>query len=239
MTTKPDHRGTVHGRKAALPASRGFARPELVPYITRWSEEREASMPVVARRNGRGIAYADERSYDRDANGVLWTRTPSQPGRGRPEYGSVHSLRQRLAMGGLLCQICGKPAARNRDGVLWLLDAEAEDPELWQGEEHTTHPPVCLPCAAQSTAACPHLRRRYVALRVRAFALSGVHGALYQRGETVPVRVDVTGLRFGDPRMPWMRGGQLVMHLSDFTKTDLQNEAGSGEMAEISSGRPG
>ncbi|MYZ40125.1 MULTISPECIES: hypothetical protein [unclassified Streptomyces] len=46
---------------------------------------------------------------------------PSQPGRGRPEYGSVHSLRQRLAMGGLLCQICGKPADRNRDRVLWLL----------------------------------------------------------------------------------------------------------------------
>ncbi|WP_233580407.1 hypothetical protein [Streptomyces triticirhizae] len=85
-----------------------------VPYISRWTGEQPTAARVVA-RNGR-LAYADERSYDRDTGGVLWRRVPSTPGKGNPEFGAVHPLRQRLALAGLLCQVCGSPADRTEDG---------------------------------------------------------------------------------------------------------------------------
>jgi hypothetical protein len=211
------------GEVGALRAVAG--RSDGVPYITRWSAEKAAATPVIRRRRGTGIAYADERSYDRDEHGVLWTRAPSQPGRGRPQYGSVHSLRQRLAMSGLLCQICGRPADRTSNGVLWLLDAGRDDPTLWKGRERTVHPPVCMSCAVRSASACPHLRRAHIVLRVHAFAPSGVHGALYAPGAAAPQAVEATNLSFGDPRMPWMRASQLVMRLSEFTVVDLKQDA--------------
>ncbi|WP_226961832.1 MULTISPECIES: hypothetical protein [Streptomyces] len=136
-----------------------------VPYITQWSGEQNAAMPVVTRR-GR-LAYADERSYDRDIGGVLWRRVPSTPGKGKPDFGAVHPLRQRLAMAGLLCQVCGGPADRNEDGVLWLMGEASGNPGDWPQGLETAHPPVCLPCATLSVRACPHLRQLFVALRVR------------------------------------------------------------------------
>jgi hypothetical protein len=86
--------------------------------VTLWSGERDGAMPVVWRRRGRGIGYADERSYDRDGEGVLWSRVASQPGRGKPLLGKVHSLRQRVAMAQLRCQVCGGPADRTAAGLL-------------------------------------------------------------------------------------------------------------------------
>ena len=65
-----------------------------VPYITQWTGERPAATPVVA-RHGR-LAYADERLFDRDGDGVLWRRVPSTPGKGKPEFSAVHPLRQRV-----------------------------------------------------------------------------------------------------------------------------------------------
>jgi hypothetical protein len=180
-------------------------------------------MPLVVRRGGRGIAYADERSFDRDADGVLWTRTAAQPGRGEPEFGKVHSLRQRLCMSGLLCQVCGRPADRNADGVLWLVDAHPG--ELQHGQEPTAHPPVCLPCGQRSVRACPHLRPAWTALRVRSFTPYGVNGALYVPARPEPQVVDVGVFRSGNPRLPWVRAAQLVMGLRDFTVTDLQPPA--------------
>lgn len=200
-----------------------------VPYITRWSGETDGPMPMTYRRRGTGIAYTDERSFDRDENGVLWARTPSRPGRGRPQYGSVHPLRQRLAMTGLRCQICGSPADRTADGVLWLLDASPDDPTLRSDRERTAHPPVCLPCATRSTSACPHLRGSSTVLRVRAFSPYGVRGALYRPTAGPPQAVDAVNLPFGDPRMPWMRAGQLIMRLVEFTVVNLEREAACTE----------
>ncbi|WP_175607687.1 hypothetical protein [Peterkaempfera bronchialis] len=206
-------------------------------YITRWSGEREAPMPMVWRRRGRGIGYADERLYDRDEHGVLWTRTRSEPGKGQPEFGKVHALRHRMAMGGLLCQICAGPADCNAEGVLWLIDADSDDPSLWRGDERTAHPPVCMPCARRSTEACPHLRRAYTAVRVSTFTLWGVRGLLHRPGPTVPEPVDIALLRFGDPRLPWLRASQLVMHLREFTVIDLSAEALSPGRAEQLTGQ--
>ena len=83
-------------------------------------------------------------------------------------------------MSGLLCQFCRRPADRNEEGVLWLIDAEPDDPVLWSGApERTSHPPLCMPCAVAAE------------------------------------------LPLGDPRMPWMLAGRLVLALTDFTVTEL------------------
>ncbi len=110
------------------------------------------------------------------------TRLPARKGkhggrRGVPRFGAVHSLRQRLCMTELRCQICGVAADRASEGVLWLVDADPWD--LAPGGETTAHPPVCRPCAHLSVRACPHLRTRQVALCVRTFRPAGVRGALY------------------------------------------------------------
>jgi hypothetical protein len=194
-----------------------------VPYIARWSGETDGSMPVVLRRDRRGIAYADERSYDRDGHGILWERTPSQPGKGVPQFGKVHSLRQRLCVAGVRCQICGGPADRTSDGVLWLIGADSGD--RLSAAEVTAHPPVCRPCAHLSLRACPHLRTRQVALRVRTFVPYGVRGALYATTRVGRRLYDVQTLRFGDPLTPWLRAGQLLMVLTDFTVIDINDPA--------------
>src|SRR4051812_9793935 len=92
----------------------------IVPYATSWSGEQHLPMPVIQHR-GFGIGYADEIAADRDVCGVLWHRVESRPGAGRPQFGNVHSLRQRRAMRRLLCQVCGEPAERTSEGMLWLL----------------------------------------------------------------------------------------------------------------------
>ncbi|OEV11444.1 hypothetical protein AN218_13015 [Streptomyces nanshensis] len=192
-------------------------RPQLVPYITQWSGERAPKSELVIRR-GR-LAFADERPYDRDSNGVLWSRVPSQPGKGKPEFGKVHALRQRNAMERLLCQVCGKAADRNQDGILWLL-GEAPDSSGDSGVL-TAHPPLCLPCAHASVSACPHLRREYIALRVSRLERAGVRGALFQPSGSQPVAVDVGGVAFDDPLIRWVRAGQLLVYLTDFRVIDL------------------
>lgn len=197
-------------------------RPDVVPYIARWSEERGERTQVVGRVGG--IAYADEVLQDRDDNGVLWTRIASRPGRGRPEFGQVHGLRQRRAMRRLLCQVCGGAADENADGVLWLLGEDPDRPDDWSENLETTHPPLCLPCALSAVRHCPHLGRGYVALRVRNFRPAGVWGALYRAGFPPPVASEAVGVPFGDPRLRWVRAHQLVMRLDGFTVVDLVAE---------------
>jgi hypothetical protein len=190
-----------------------------VPYITQWSAERTSRMRVT--QDGRGIGYVDELPGDRDSHGVLWTRVASLPGRGRPEFGRVHARRQRRAMTRLLCQVCGQPADRGADGVLWLIGEDPHRPGTWPVPLLTTHPPVCAECAVGSVQACPHLRRQHVALRVRAFDLAGVRGALYRPGFPAPVAVTVAGVAFDDPRVSWVKAGQLIVRLRDFSVTEL------------------
>jgi hypothetical protein len=206
---------------------------ERVPFIASWSSE-TAAQPEVTMRRGR-LAYLNERPYDRDSNGILWRRVPSTPGKGKPQYGKVHFLRQRQAMDGLLCQVCGRSAASDDsgDGLLWLLGEDPDDRSTWPAEVVTGHPPVCLRCAWRSVRVCPHLRKRYAAVRVHRFALSGVHGVLYRPGFPRPVPHDVGGVDFGDDRMPWMQtaqlmtwmqAAQLMMRLDDFRLVDLEAE---------------
>ena len=160
------------------------------PYITQWSEEREPEALLVE-RPGRGIAYLDETLADRDNRGVLWYRTPSHPGHGRPLFAKVHPLRQRRTMRRMLCNVCAKPADRNNEGALWLLRDFRDDWPGWPEKMGAVEPPVCLPCARRASRLCPALQKGAVAVRVQHAPIAGVRGALYRRtGGPVPEAVE-------------------------------------------------
>jgi hypothetical protein len=197
-----------------------LTKPGLVPYITEWSSEHYPSVPVVAR--GRwGIGYTRERPGDRDHRGVLWTRTTTAPGNGRPLFRRVHPLRQRRAMRHLLCQVCGRPADQNEQGVLWLLG----DPDKgWSGSEVTGQPPVCVDCAVVASRACPHLRGNTLAMRVGHAPIESVTGILYGPGPDGPRRLGAATLPYTDPRIRWLQAFQLMRALDDCTVVDLAEE---------------
>jgi hypothetical protein len=191
----------------------------VVPYITSWSTEQDLPITMMARRSG--IGYLDETLTDRDEHGVLWTRIASSPGHGRPMFGKVHSLRQRRVMSRLLCQVCGGPADRTEQGVLFLLKDDRWDWPNWPEGMGCSEPPVCLPCARVSIRSCPALRKGCVAVRVGHSTVSGVYGAYYRPAEPQPVMVEDVMLPFEDPGVRWMRATQLVRELHDCKLVNL------------------
>ncbi|HEV2783870.1 MAG TPA: hypothetical protein VGX25_31170 [Actinophytocola sp.] len=192
-----------------------------VPYVTTWTTEQPLPTEVIA-RPGSGIAYADETLGDRDGNGVLWQRMASRPGRGRPEFGKVHPLRQRRAMRRLLCGICAGPPDRTEQGVLWLVRDFRNDWPGWPERMAATEPPVCLPCARRSVRVCPALRLGAVAVRVGRSAVAGVYGVRYQAGNPLPIAVADAVVAFDDPAIGWVCAAQLVRELRDCTVLDWE-----------------
>ena len=190
--------------------------------ITAWSAERSPHPQVIA-LPGEGLAYPNELPYDRDPDGILWTRMTLQRGHGRPEFGRVHPGRQRRAMRKLLCQVCGGPADRTKDGVLWLLNDARGDWPRWPEGLAATHPPVCRPCARASTRLCPHLRGGSVAVRVKDFRVRGVYGTLYRRTGS---RLHSTGSAIAasyESRARWILAAQMVRVLADCTFVSLDH----------------
>jgi hypothetical protein len=176
----------------------------------------------VVAKGRREIGYRRERPGDRDARGVLWTRFVRAPGEGRPQFGSVHPLRQRRAMRHLLCQVCGAPADQNEQGTLWLMSGSMTG---WSGTEMTGHPPVCLRCAGHARRTCPHLRRDgTLALRVRNAPIAGVFGEFYTLTRRGPVGVGNFTLAYDHPQVGWLLAYQLLRALHDWTEVDLDQE---------------
>jgi len=194
----------------------------VVPYIVEWSGEQALRAPVIVGRSG--ISYADETLNDRDRQGVLWARWVYRPGFGRPRFGEDHPLRQRRAMHKLLCQVCGKPAGRTDDGVLWLLRDHRDDWPDWPIGMANTYPPVCLPCARLSVRMCPALRKGYAAVRGHS-EVSGVFGVRYRRGEVFGrgENLGPDNVAFGDPLIRWTRAAKLVRSFLDFKIMDVDS----------------
>jgi hypothetical protein len=197
-----------------------------VPYITPWSGERISVRTLTARPDGTGLCYRDETPTDRDAHGVLWSRLVEAPGRGLPNFRSVHPLRQRRAILEKLCQVGGGPASRTDRGWLLLFRrptpvAEARD---WPEGVHCMKPPVCLGCAAIALRHCPHLTRT-VAVRSRKPRTRGVFGALYSPDATGSLVARSDGcIPYGHRDRPWFLASQLVVELRRCTVVDLDAE---------------
>jgi len=189
----------------------------VVPYVTSWSEEVEPPYRLIE-VPGRGIGYANESLTDRDSHGVLWLRTLHRAGVGRPRFGVVHPMRQRRAMVRLLCQVCGGPADRTEDGVLWLGRDWRDDWAGWPDGMGETEPPICLPCVPLSLRLCPALRKGAVVFRARQYPIAGIRGALYGPG---PRFLGDEVVRLDIPAVRWMRASALVRQLQDCTLLDL------------------
>lgn len=194
----------------------------MVPYITAWSGEK-ATEPTIIARLGSGIGYLDETPDDRDHLGVLWRRVPLNPGHGRPEFGEIHTPRQRHAMRELLCQVCAGPADQTEDGTLWLLKDHRGDWPGWPNGMAVSEPPVCLPCAHLSRRACPALRKGHVALRVVHSPIAGVCGTGYRPGLVYPTAAPIGRniiVPLDDPAIRWTCAVHLVREITGCTIID-------------------
>jgi hypothetical protein len=195
----------------------------LVPYISSWSEE--VSLPAAVIQRGGRIAYADEALGERDSRGVLWRRVLSRPGRGEPQFGQVHTPRQRHAQRKLLCQVCGGPADRNEAGTLWLVTDYHNDWSNWPERMACSEPPICLRCARISIRVCPGLQRHgHAAFRVAHSELAGVYGILYRPGPFRPIATTDERIPFTDPDIRWTQASQLLRELHHCTEVDLDQE---------------
>jgi hypothetical protein len=192
----------------------------VVPYVTSWSEEKKVRAKVVE-RPGIGIAFAEETVYDRDREGVLWASKTLRHGKGRPEFGVVHGLRQRHAMRRLLCQVCAQPADRNEDGALWLLPGYYQEAEGWPENYDLAEPPICLPCVPIATQRCPALRKGYLGIRARNAPICGVRGLVYQPGPPGPALVGEYLVRYDHPTIHWTLADQLLRTLHNCTPVNL------------------
>ncbi len=204
-----------------------LARPTVVPHIASWEAERVRA-ELILKPLGRGIGYANERAGDRDRHGILWRRTPTRPGRGRPEYKRVHARRQREVMTDLRCQVCAGPASRTEAGWLWLLHNDrATEPSEWPELAAATHPPLCVPCARASTQVCPHLHGAALAVRVADPRLWGVMGNIYAPSlldRRRPRPVDSAMVPYGSPLTRWVLAAQMFRMLHGCTAVDLDEE---------------
>lgn len=209
---------------ASCPARGGSVRydPALlgggarVPYIASWTGEKTTPATVIRLSTGR-IGYVDEMVPDRDRWGVLWMRSVSRIGAGRPLFATLHPWRQRRAMLRLLCQVCAQPADQTEQGTLWLLRPGPVTDVV------TSQPPVCRECARISVRMCPALRPGHVAFRARS-RVCGVSGVVYRpigRSGLVPTACpDVVPL--GDPVLAWTQAAQLSRMLFEARPVDLE-----------------
>lgn len=199
-----------------------------VPYISTWSGERTSANgdSIIQRPDGSGIGYTDETILDRDGFDVLWARTVSRIGDGRPLFKQIHAARQRRAMERLLCQVCAQRADRSDQGVLWLIPGDYHDDwHTWPEGLCNPHPPLCQRCADISVHQCPTLRRRHVAIRARHCPISGVVGARYQTGTFRPRMVGGDAVDYLDPAARWMQASQLMRTLSSCTILNIHSES--------------
>jgi hypothetical protein len=195
----------------------------VVPYIGSWSGEEVLPTRIVQRPTG-GIGYADETLMDRDEWGVLWARTATRIGAGKPQFSKLHPLRQRRAMLRLLCQVCAQPADWTDEGHLWLLPEQPSYEPGWPEDVPVTLPPLCVACAGLSVRMCPALRPTYVAVRAHS-RVCGVSGVRFQPGypfpQLAPEETDEDIFYHEDPAIGWVMATQRARSLHDCVFVDL------------------
>ncbi|MFJ9380232.1 hypothetical protein [Streptomyces sp. NPDC101455] len=170
-----------------------------------------------------GVVYADpvQDDFARDLDGALWTLCRGMA-RGKPKYAAeLHPERQKTAMDELLCAGCKKPAARDKNGMLWVLPLLDDVVETtWEGVRAAI-PPMCEACADQAPRRCPVLREGHVKLRVLEAEQVGVRGTLYPRpGERGEPEPDALVL-YASPDLPFVVARQAVRELRRTTVVDF------------------
>ncbi|MEU7181012.1 MULTISPECIES: hypothetical protein [Streptomyces] len=203
---------------------------ETVPYITLWSEETDWS-PEELCLTHEGLHYRYDDDADRDAHGVLWSRSRGMPGFSRPQFRRVSSERQRTCMRDLRCQVCAGPASTTQKGALFLMTDKVDGAAELE-EDKTGHPPLCLRCAQVARQACPHLSHHCTALRAKKTSICGVFGTPYYPrtgglpacgAQLVPETEDVF-VQYGTRDIKFVLAHQLIRELRRVTLVDLDAE---------------
>ncbi len=182
----------------------------VVPWVTAWSAEVVDPRDVLLRPGLDRVRYVDEELADY-RYGVLWTRERDARGEGEPVWRDVHARRQREAISGPRCQVCGTQLPR--ENVPWLLPRGIFE-ELAGQKNLTITPPTCEACWPVAEARCPHIRRATPArLHVANTLRWGVMGDLYHplqrvRGIWVPFQ--------DKPTLSHVVARQLVVQLGDY-----------------------
>ncbi|MEU3653496.1 hypothetical protein AB0E67_11805 [Streptomyces sp. NPDC032161] len=199
--------------------------PLMTPYVATRSTEQSVGVPELTiefASGGPRIAYRRPRPGDRDHHGNLWVRMSESTG-GRVLYDCMNVPRQRACMENLLCQVCGGPADRNKQGWLFLDWRRPDSPPTRPERSLTSMPPLCAEHARVSVRQCPFLRKAdYAVLRVRKPQLYGVSGAVYQLTDTGWRASDNDVLApYSQPRLPGMLASRLHRRLRGVTVTRL------------------
>src|SRR5438445_6042211 len=157
-----------------------------VPWVTRWTGEvpAGAQVDVVLEQGEPVVRYADGIEF-RDDHGVLWQREGIRRG-GEPQFAQVSAYRQRAAMRGGKCQVCGQRITDRP--IRWLMDP-VQLTHLRDGTALTFSPPTCTGCVDVALDACPHLRNNdRLILSVLEYRIWGVWGDMVRLdpGEAEP-----------------------------------------------------
>ncbi|MCX4964230.1 hypothetical protein OHA98_05250 [Streptomyces sp. NBC_00654] len=192
--------------------------PLLTPYVASRSTDRgtlQSALDIGFTAKGPHLVYRDERPQDRDKHGNLWVRVEESDDPGHIQYDSLHPTRQRTCMEQLLCQICARPADRNKDGWLFIDWRRQDSPPTWPEKSLTTMPPLCTEHAHISARQCPFLRHgEHTLLRVRKPHPHGVAGTLYTLTTTGWTTTDNGQLSpYNQPRHPGMLASLLIRQL--------------------------
>ncbi|MET0294183.1 MAG: hypothetical protein ABW042_04145 [Phenylobacterium sp.] len=104
------------------------------------------------------------------------------PGQGEPLFAAVHVTRQRRAMAGFLCHVCGEPTAASDRWIFTVASGGMVD--LGDGTQRygCNVPPVHRRCADRAARLCPHLTR----LDERPIRCGPDEGRLVPRTDVVP-----------------------------------------------------
>lgn len=115
---------------------------ENVPWSSAWTSE---------------LRFGLQRS--RDFPGLVEVVQAESQGQGEPLFAAMHVTRQRRAMLGHLCHVCGRPTPPH-DRYLFPLESGFMVP-LGDGQVRYggNVPPVHLACAETARVLCPHLRK--------------------------------------------------------------------------------
>lgn len=201
-----------------------------VPYVAPWSAEHNLPGQIVRKTGigGTGIGYADEQHHDRRM-GFLWARVSLARGKGTPDLGGMHSLRQRRAISHMLCGVCGA-STFDEDFARWnerhLYVARATQGRPIAEGERTAMAPVCRACATESVNACPHLRNGWTAALVSYAQGWGVAGITLDSRTLEPLPLPEKGLHVvanDDPAARWTIAMQMVTTLHRVTPVNLDD----------------
>ncbi|MFC4463947.1 hypothetical protein ACFPH6_05115 [Streptomyces xiangluensis] len=139
----------------------------------------------------------------------------------------MHALRQRQAMGYMLCQVCGESTygCRRDERHLFLVRAAAGQP-IVEGEKTAT-PPVHESCAVESLRDCPHMRKGATASLVEFAPTWGVAGIVYDPRTLQPLPSDdpegLTFVGYDDPAIRWTLAAREVVTLEGCMTVDLND----------------